>query len=70
LFDTEPTQLLAWRVPCEVAALFTAVRETVGAKLWLECGQFRADDEVFRAMLDYALMAWTLRDPAPVVPIR
>ena len=31
--DVEATQRLAWRVPCEVAALFCAVRETVRSRL-------------------------------------
>ena len=61
--DTEATQLLAWRVPYEVAAVFTAVRETVRSKLRPECGHFPSDGEVFDAMLECALLAWTLRDP-------
>jgi hypothetical protein len=61
--DTEATQLLAWRVPREVAALFGAVRETVRSKLGAERGRFLSDGEVFDAMLDAALLAWTLRDP-------
>jgi len=61
--DTEATQLLAWRVPCEVAALFCAVRETVRSRLGAEGGRFLGDGEVFDAMLECALLAWTLRDP-------
>ena len=61
--DTEATQRLAWRVPREVAALFTAVRETVRSRLGAECGRIPGDGEVFGAMLDCALLAWTLRDP-------
>jgi hypothetical protein len=61
--DTEATQRLAWRVPREVAALFTAVRETVRSRLGAECGRLLGDGEVFDAMLDCALLAWTLRDP-------
>ena len=61
--DTEATQQLAWRVPCEVAALFTGVRETVRARLGAERGLFVGDGEVFDAMLDCSLLAWTLRDP-------
>jgi hypothetical protein len=61
--DTEETQQLAWRVPRDVAVLFTAVRETLRAKLKPERGRFPADGEVFGALLDCALLAWTLRDP-------
>ncbi len=61
--DTEATQQLAWRVPCDVAVLFTAVRETLRAKLRPDCGHFPADGEIFDALLDCALLAWTLRDP-------
>jgi hypothetical protein len=61
--DTEATQQLAWRVPRDVAVLFTAVRETLRAKLKPERGRFLADGEVFDALLDCALLAWTLRDP-------
>jgi hypothetical protein len=61
--DTEATQQLAWRVPRDVAVLFTAVRETLRAKLKPERGHFPADGEVFDALLDCALLAWTLRDP-------
>ena len=66
--DTEATQRLAWRVPCEVAALFTGVRETLRAKLRPECGHFPSDGEVFEAMLECALLAWTLRDPGARTP--
>ena len=61
--DTEATQQLAWRVPCEVAALFAAVRETVRSRLGAESGRFPSDGEVFDAMLECALLTWTLRDP-------
>jgi hypothetical protein len=61
--DTEATQQLAWRVPCDVAVLFTAVRETLRAKLRPECGRVPADGEVFGALLDCAFLAWTLREP-------
>jgi hypothetical protein len=80
--DTEATEELAFRVPCEVAALFAAVRETLRGKLRAErarspgpCGspsgastspvpRFVTDGEVFEALLDGALLAWTLRDPS------
>jgi hypothetical protein len=61
--DVEATQRLEWRVPCEVAALFCAVRETVRSRLGAEGGRFLGDGEVFDAMLECALLAWTLRDP-------
>jgi hypothetical protein len=62
--DTEATQQLAWRVPRDVAALFTAVRETLRARLRPERGRYLTDGEVFDGLLDCALLAWTLRDPA------
>jgi hypothetical protein len=61
--DTEATQQLAWRVPRDVALLFTAVRETLRAKLRPETGRWPTDGEVFDGLLDCALLAWTLRDP-------
>jgi hypothetical protein len=61
--DTEATQRLAWRVPYQVAALFCAVRETLRSRLGAERGRFIHDGEVLGAMLDCALLAWTLRDP-------
>ena len=54
--DCEATQQLEWRVPREVAWLFHAVRETLRARL-------SSDGEAFDALLDCALLAWTLRDP-------
>jgi len=56
--DPEATQQLAWRVPRDVALLFAGVRETLRARL----GPV-TDGEVFDAMLDGALAAWTLREP-------
>jgi hypothetical protein len=50
-------------VPWEGASLFTAVRETLRAKLWPERGRLLHDGEVFDAMLDCALLAWNLREP-------
>jgi hypothetical protein len=61
--DVDATQELTWRVPCEVAVLFTAVRETLRAKLRPERGRFLHDGEVFDAMLDCALLTWSLREP-------
>jgi hypothetical protein len=61
--DTEATQRLEWRVPCDVAWLFFGVQETLRAKLRLETGHSPRDGEVFGALLDHALLAWTLREP-------
>ena len=61
--DTEATQHLAWRVPLDVAALFSAVRDTLRSRLRAERGRFLSDGEVFDVMLDCALLTWTLRDP-------
>jgi len=68
--DTEATEELVFRVPVEVAALFVAVRETLRGKLRAERARSRpiprfvTDGEVFEALLDGALLAWTLRDPS------
>ncbi len=61
--DTEATQELEWRVPREVAWLFHAVRETLRARLCSASGQLPLAGQVFDALLDCALIAWTLRDP-------
>jgi hypothetical protein len=61
--DTEATEQLTWRVPCDVAALFFAVRETLRSRLRAERGRFLTDGEVFDSLLDCALLTWTLRDP-------
>ncbi len=61
--DVEATQQLAWRVPREVAALFAGVRETLRSRLRAGSGRLASDGEVFEAMLECALLAWTLRDP-------
>jgi hypothetical protein len=61
--DLEATQELAWRVPRDVALLFVAVRETLRARLEAERGRLATDGEVFDALLDAALWAWTLREP-------
>jgi hypothetical protein len=65
--DVEGTERLAWRVPCEVAAPFTAVRETVRSRLQDEFrdtdGRCPSHGEVFEATLECALLAATLRDP-------
>ena len=52
--DTEATRELAWRVPHEVAVLFTAVRET-----WRAKRTHASDGEVLDGLLDHALLAWT-----------
>jgi hypothetical protein len=65
--DLDATEALRWRLPCDVAGLFLAVRETLRARLAAERGPSRgwiSDGEVFEAMLDCALVAWTLRDPS------
>lgn len=61
--DPEATQQLAWRVPRDVAVLFTAVRETLRARLGTQRGHVLTDGEAFDALLDGALLAWTLREP-------
>jgi hypothetical protein len=61
--DTEATQQLAWRVPREVARLVFAVQQTLRAKLQRERGCWLTQGESFGALLDCALLAWTLRDP-------
>jgi hypothetical protein len=77
--DTEATERLAWWVPVEVALLFTGVRETLRRRLVAEAEAEVepeteasaktnertpvSDGEVFEALLDEALRAWTLREP-------
>jgi hypothetical protein len=61
--DIEATQQLAWRVPRDVALLFFAVAETLRSRLWAKRGRWLTDGELFDALLDCALLAWTLRDP-------
>ena len=43
--DTEATQHLAWRVPLDVAALFSAVRDTLRSRLRAERGRFLSDGD-------------------------
>jgi hypothetical protein len=62
--DREATQELTFRVPRDVAQLFLAVRETVRRCLQQNGGRGAFDGEVFDAMLDSALLTWSLRDPA------
>ncbi len=61
--DLEATQTLAWRVPFEVASLFTGVLATLRAELRRKRGRYPTDGEVFDGLLDGALLTWTLRDP-------
>jgi hypothetical protein len=61
--DTEATQQLAWRVPRDVAVLFFAVGETLRSRLGTKHGRWLTDGELFDALLDCALLAWTLREP-------
>jgi hypothetical protein len=60
--DTEATQQLAWRVPRDVALLFFGVRETLRSRLWAQGGRWLREGEFFDALLDCALLAWSLRD--------
>jgi hypothetical protein len=62
--DPEATQELGWRLPYDVAALFAAVRETLRSRLRAARGPAVSDGQAFDAMLDCALVAWTLRDPS------
>ena len=62
--DPEATQELVWRVPRGVAWLFAAVSETLRQRLRAAHGRWLHDGEVFEALLDCALLAWTLRDPS------
>ncbi|MGH7336606.1 MAG: HNH endonuclease signature motif containing protein, partial [Myxococcota bacterium] len=61
--DLEATQELVFRLPQGVAALFLGVRETVRYGLERVTGRAVFDGEVFDAILDGALLSWTLRDP-------
>jgi len=66
--DIEATQRLAWRVPRDVAVLFFAVGETLRSRLGASRGRWLTDGELFDALLDCALLAWTLRDPRARAP--
>ena len=66
--DTEATQQLAWRVPYEVAGLFAGVRAALHTRLRAETGRPPRDGDVFGAMLDHALLTWTLREPGSRPP--
>ncbi len=64
--DLEATQRLQWWVPLDVALLFVAVRETVRRRSGVRGREKRvgtSDAEVFEALLDHAIAAWTLREP-------
>jgi hypothetical protein len=61
--DTEATERLEWRVPYDVAGLFAGVRAALCAQLRAENGRALRDGEVFGALLDHALLTWTLREP-------
>jgi hypothetical protein len=68
--DPEATQQLTWRVPRDVARLFTAVRKTLRARLEAERGHLLTDGQVFDALLDGAVLAWTQREPGTRPPDR
>jgi hypothetical protein len=61
--DLEATQELVFRVPLDVAALFAGVRESVRSRLERVSDRPVYDGDVFDALLDGALLSWTLRDP-------
>ncbi|TMA25446.1 MAG: HNH endonuclease [Deltaproteobacteria bacterium] len=61
--DPEATQALVFRVPLDVAALFRGVRETLRHGLERASDGPVYDGDVFDAILDGALLSWTLRDP-------
>jgi hypothetical protein len=61
--DTEATQRLELRVPYDVAGLFLGVQEAVRARLRAAGERHPSDGVVFGALLDHALLAWTLRAP-------
>jgi hypothetical protein len=63
--DPEATQRLVWRVPVDVALLFTAVLEAARAALRSQRPErgLPTDGEAFDALLDSAMAAWSRRDP-------
>jgi len=61
--DPEATQRLAWHVPHEVAVLFTAVRETLRARMEADRPRGVTEGEVFEWLLDHALRTWNRRAP-------
>jgi hypothetical protein len=61
--DTEATQELVWRLPLDVAALFSAVSMTLRARPGSGGRGFATEGEAFDRLLDCALLTWTLLDP-------
>jgi hypothetical protein len=61
--DTEATQRLEFRVPYDVAGLFLGVQEAVRARFRAAGERHASEGVVFGALLDHALLAWTLREP-------
>ncbi len=61
--DPAATQELGFRVPCSVAALFWAARETLRKRLRVQGGPPVHDGEVFDALMGAAVRAWLQRDP-------
>jgi hypothetical protein len=61
--DPEATQELVFRLPLGVAALYYSVSATLEARLQAARGRWPGESECFDALLDCALLAWTLRDP-------
>jgi hypothetical protein len=61
--DTEATEQLECRVPSDVAWLFLGVREALRARLRAAGEPRLSEGELFGALLDQALLAWTIRDP-------
>ncbi|MGH7338328.1 MAG: hypothetical protein ACREI7_12160, partial [Myxococcota bacterium] len=66
--DPEATQEIAFRVPVDVAALYAGVRETLRERLGRASDRPVYDGAVFDALLDGALLSWTLRDPRARAP--
>jgi hypothetical protein len=61
--DPDATVEIELRLPWPTAAIFLATRETVRVRLQRRLARPVSDGEAFDALLDCALLAWTLRDP-------
>ena len=62
--DLEATEKIVWNVPRDVAYLFDAMREAFRVRLRAAGVPAPSDGQAFEALLDHALAAWSVRDPA------
>jgi len=61
--NLEATQAVSWRLPREVARVYRGVQETMRLRLRPERRGWLSDGEVFDALLECAILSWSVRDP-------